>query len=103
VNSQQLTKWGERYGLNLQQVRRLQRLIYKRKREVERYLNGDPHPLVLDRTDKNLCSKMWEADSDRTDGQLLAYAKQVGFDGVDFGVGLYPALMKGDETCIMVP
>jgi hypothetical protein len=103
MTTQFLAKWADRYGITLTDAKALRRLSDKRAREQEHALNGDPHPSVLVRSDKNANAKAWESQSDRTDAEFLALAKDVGFDNVDFGVGLYPALMKGAETCIMIP
>jgi hypothetical protein len=99
----QLTKWGERYNLTLEQVLELKRLINKRVRERTHHCNGDPHPHVSDRNDKNACSEAWDQASNKTEDKLEELAKRLGFDDVDFGVGLYPVLEKDNDTCIMVP
>jgi hypothetical protein len=99
----QLTRWGERYNLTLKQVQSLKLLINRYAYQGVRYCNGDPHPLVHDKQDKSACSEAWGADRDKTGDKLEKLIKELGFDDIDFGVGLYPALAKDGDTCIMVP
>ena len=99
----QLTRWGARYGLTLAQVKQLQELTEKRADQATHFCNGDPHPRVADKRDKDANSREWDKDCDETQEVLTALAKSFGFDDVDYGVGLVPVLEKGGDTCIMVP
>jgi hypothetical protein len=105
VNNDQLARWGQRYGLALHQVKLLGSLCSQYAREQTHACNGDYHPSISrDRKDdKQACSDVWEKESDKTRKILVMYALECGFSAVDFGVGLYPALIKESDTCIMVP
>jgi hypothetical protein len=103
MTDSQLAKWADRYGITADDVKALRRLINRRAAQQEHVCNGDPHPSLADRSDKNANARAWEKDSDATEAKLSKLALSLGFDGVDFGVGLYPALIKGAETCIMIP
>ena len=93
--------FARRYGVTVRQVRELARLIGRYAVQMERCINGDPHPFVFrmphldpDGTRfKNDCSDAYHADSERTAAALTALAKRLGFDGVDYSVGLYPCLI----------
>ncbi|HXJ59426.1 MAG TPA: hypothetical protein VNU68_22510 [Verrucomicrobiae bacterium] len=97
-----LEAWAKRYGLSITDAKRIARLIRCRAREQTHYCNGDPHHTVADPSDKNACATAWAKESDRTDAVLTSVAAEFGFS-VDYGVGLYPALMRDGDTCIMVP
>jgi hypothetical protein len=103
VNQAQLTKWGERYGLKLDQVRKLQKLIDRFVREEEHATSGDAHYNAVDIHDKNENSRLWSAESDKTGEKLKVLAGKLGFDAVDFASGIIPTFHKGDERYIMVP
>jgi hypothetical protein len=102
TTNDQLAKWGERYGLSLGEVKGLGILLRGYKRRMERACNGDPY-VGIDPQDREACSKAWEKESEEVAIQLRSIVKRLGFDGIDFGVGLYPVLVKGDDSCIMVP
>jgi chitinase len=55
------------------------------------------------REDKNANAQAWDKTSERTAASLTTLITSFGFDGIDFGVGLYPALAKDGDTCVMVP
>jgi hypothetical protein len=99
----QLSKWASRYGITASDVKALRILTDKYARQQERSLNGEPHRSVADKADRNANATAWEKESDATGERIRTLAKSLGFDRVDFGVGLYPALEKGAETCIMIP
>lgn len=103
MTNDQLTRWGARYRIGLADVKALRKLVNKRAEERVKACNGDPHPLVRDKTDKDANSEAWTRDSDATDLLLDKLAEQLGFDGVDYGVGVYPAFSKGNETTIHIP
>lgn len=99
----QLTKWGERYGIKLGEVKELRRLVNKYAKQQEHASNGDRHPRVSEFADKNDHAQEWDKESETTATLLENYAKRLGFDGIDFGVGLYPAFIKDGDSCIHVP
>lgn len=103
MTNAQLEKWGQRYGLTLAQCLELRKLFRTYARQQERACNGDAHPSVRNRDNKNANSDAWTRDSDVTGASLESLARAYGFTHVDFGVGLYPVLERGEETCIMVP
>lgn len=103
MTTAQLAKWGERYGITLDDVLKLGGLIDKYAKEREHYCNGDPYPLRPHIKDKSRLSAIWDHESELTGQRIERLASSLGFTGVDFGVGLYPALAKDGDTCIMVP
>lgn len=98
-----LTNWGKRYGITLADVKTLQWWIDRYAKQRENFCNGDPHPDNPRPGDKSRNSEYWDRSSERTAASLTTIIEDLGFTGIDFGVGLYPALAKGQETCIMVP
>lgn len=103
MTDEQLSKWGERYGLTLSDIRGLRRLINIYVKQQEHFCNGDYHPSIGDFGTQNRYAEAWERESDATAVLLKEYAKRCGFDGVDFGLGLYPCFSKGSDTHIMIP
>lgn len=103
MTTAQLGKWGERYGITAFEAKQLSRRIDRYGKMREHYCNGDPHPHNARPSDKSRNALLWDLDSEASANSLKKYIKRLGFDGIDFGVGLYPALAKGGDTCIMVP
>lgn len=102
LNDARLESWGRRYGLTLSKAKRLRYFIDRHAKQQEHVCNGDPHPLNSCHEDKNRNAELWSVDSNRTAASIKTLAEGV-FDSIDFGVGLYPAFAKGNDTCIMVP
>lgn len=96
-----LKSWADRYSIPIEAAGRLSRLIRMHARFQEHALNGDPHTSV-NRADKNACAAAWDTEVEDIDVQITKIADEHGF-AVDYGVGLYPVLMRGQDTCIMVP
>ena len=51
--------------------------------------NGDPHPDLANKENKNANAKAWQADLDKIEAGLEARAKKNGLAGVSYP-GLYP-------------
>lgn len=105
-------KWGERYGLTLSQVLTLMDLWHLYKIQSEHVCNGDMHPNFKKKSkgkhipsnpSKDECAAAWEKDVDITMQKMGEKAKEYGFEGIDFRVGLWPALIKDGESGIMLP
>lgn len=95
--------WSQRYDVTVDDARKLRRLVNTYAYQSERSLNGDPHPSNPDfATDKNANLEAWDRAADGTARRLRVLAGSLGFR-VDFGVGLYPALSKGQEDSIFLP
>jgi hypothetical protein len=96
----QLIKWASRYDLKPDDVKKLRNLVVRRVREMTHALNGDTH---FRGKDKDSYSKAWEQDSDKTDAKIVKLSKKMGFTGIDFGVGLYPAFHHPKEQFVHIP
>jgi hypothetical protein len=103
MTDQGLANWGKRYNINLYDVKFLQQLVEGYAKEREFYCNGDPHPSVRNKLDKNANAQAWDKTSEASAKLIVTFASRVGFDDVDFGVGLTPCFVKGNDSCIMVP
>jgi hypothetical protein len=80
----------------------VRRLMHRRFRQGEHECNGDPHPRVADRTDKDACAAAWGRDVEETIGRIDALLKLFGIV-FDAGTGLWGSVMKDGRYIDDVP
>lgn len=97
-----LTNWGLRYGLTLEQVKRLGYFAELYAQQQTHAHNGDRHPKNMDWRNKNRNVKLWEADAELTAIMLKTLIRGK-FDGINFNGSLYPTLIKGGDNSILIP
>lgn len=94
-----LTAAGQRFcretGFTEAQARELSRNANRAAKINEHECNGDPHPAVADRTDKNECAKLWSLELDLVTIELQKIAEPFGLT-VEY-TGLRPCLRNGRE------
>lgn len=97
-----LTNWGNRYGLTLDEVKRLGYFSKLYAKEQEHACNGDRHPKNMHWRDKSRNTSLWNADAELTAIMLKTLIRGK-FDGINFNGGLYPTLIKDGDDCILIP
>lgn len=97
-----LIAWAERYGITPAQARKLRLLSNRLAFYGVCVCNGDAYPGISP-DDKAACSNAWNADLAAKRREFEKLAADMGFDGVKFGLGLFPVLAKGQETVIDIP
>ena len=93
-----LKRFAEEHGATDDEVFTFNRVAWLRACSVEHELNGDSHPQSANSRDKNKNAKVWKKGAGHLADQMTRLAQGWGFDRLDFGVGLYPTLEKGDDT-----
>lgn len=88
--------WASRYGVPPTTARRLQNLLERRYDQSVAECNGDPHPSVKDRADKNASSAAWGRDVESTLEKIDAVCKTIGMT-FDPGTGLWGSMMRGGK------
>jgi hypothetical protein len=96
-------RFATEFGISTLEVANLIQLVDRFADEETHGHNGDPHPAMAKRYDKEANSKAWETSSNNTALELLTLTKSLGFDGLDFNSGLFPTLIKGDNRGIILP
>jgi hypothetical protein len=89
-------RFAEEYGIPEHQVAALVGLALRAGKCNERACNGDPHPRAKDRTDKNECKDLWEADVATTTVNIADLVRPYGFTEVVY-TGLGPTLKRGAQ------
>lgn len=90
-------RFAEEHDVVIANVERLSWLAERRARYATHECNGDYYP-GQNAEDKDACSQAWGKDVELVDKEILALAKLMRFDNVDFGSGLYPNLVVGGRT-----
>lgn len=87
------------HGLRISEVRRFASMADNYKAAMENSMNGDPYPYKFSPapSDKNENADRWKADALAIANHMTELAKRWGFHHLDFGVGLYPTLQKGES------
>jgi hypothetical protein len=84
------------YGLSLVEVARFAKWGVRRANLLVKECNGEPrHPKALS-DDKGESAELWGADAEVLEVWMRSLALGWRF-AVDFGVGLYPALRRGES------
>lgn len=97
-------RWAEECGFDLATAGEVVRLAVRCGMLHTHESNGDAHPRVEDRKNKNENARQWGRDFDRCNNNLVALVKPFGFT-VEYN-GLFPSLHRdgtGTGDSIIIP
>ncbi len=97
-----LHKWADLVGFPRDQARNLQILMLTRHHQAMCELNGDPHRLSPDPTDKNRNARIWSGLVDSTLKKIHVLVGEHGFT-FDPGTGLWGSLKRNGNYMIDMP